>query len=55
MANAAILAMLKFRDESELNQLKNAIDTFKAYQINLDGLDVTEKMVHQEIRNRLEK
>ena len=52
MANAAILAMLKFRDEAELNQIKNAIDTFKAYNIVLEGLNVTEVMVQKEIANK---
>tara|TARA_B100001939_G_C16903873_1_gene601325 strand:+ start:69 stop:239 length:171 start_codon:yes stop_codon:yes gene_type:complete len=52
MANAAILAMLKFRDESELNQIKNAIDTLKIYNIILDGLGVTEVMVSKEIANK---
>ena len=52
MANAAILSMLKFRDESELNQIKNAIDTFKAYNIVLEGLNVTEIMVQKEIANK---
>ena len=52
MANAAILAMLKFRDESELNQIKNALDTLKIYNIILEGLGVTQIMVANEIANK---
>lgn len=55
MANAIILSKLKFKTAAELNQIKNAIDTFKAYGIDLDGLLVTEKMVNQELDYRLKK
>lgn len=55
MANAIILSKLKFKTAAELNQIKNAIDTFKAYGIDLDGLLVTEKMVNQELAFRWRK
>lgn len=52
MANSAILSMLKFRSEAELNQIKNALDTLKAYNIILEGLGVTRIMVAKEITNK---
>lgn len=53
MPTAIHLSRLKFKSETELNQIKSAIDTLKAYDLGLGGMNLLENMVDKEINNRL--
>lgn len=54
MPTAIHLSRLKFKTETELNQIKSAIDTLKAYDLGLGGMNLLENMVDKEIGYRID-